>query len=246
MYYPILFHIGKLNFYTHGLLMVIGAILGGIILYKLAKKTGEKTDFIFDLVIYTLVGGLVGARLFYLILYYNQFNGLRDMLYIWNGGLVSYGGMIGGLVVAYIFVRAKKENIYTWFDLGAIGLFAGWALGRIGCFLANDSWGNSSASFLSIGGRLPVTLFESIWSLLIAMGGYCLLRSRDRLKLGQGIVFWAVLGGYAIGRFVIDVFRMEDVFLFGLKSGQISSILVIIIAVLNIYFLRKKGGSNGN
>ena len=240
MYYPILFHIGKINFYTHGLMMVLGAALGGVILYNLAKRDNKRTDFIFDLVIYVILGGLVGARILYLILYYNQFAGFREMLMIWYGGLVSYGGLIGGFTVAYFVIRAKKENILGWFDIGSIGLFAGWAIGRIGCFLTNDSLGVASNSILAIGGRLPVTLFESVWSLVVAVAGYLLWRIRDKVRLPEGAIFLVTIGLYALGRFVIDFFRQEDVFFLGLKAGQVGSLAVFIIAVGILAVLWKK------
>ena len=237
MYYPILFHIGKLNFYTHGLMVVIGAILGGAIIYYLAKAYNKRTDFIFDLIVFALLGGLIGARILYVILYYNQFASFQEVFFIWYGGLVSYGGIIGGLVASYFLIKSKKDRVYEWFDIGAIGLFADWAIGRIGCFLTNDSLGLASVSRIAVEGRLPVTLFESIWSVIVAVGAFIVLKKRDKLKLPDGVIFWGSIGLYAIGRFVIDFYRAEDAFVWGLNTGQVGSLVILVTCIINILIL---------
>jgi phosphatidylglycerol:prolipoprotein diacylglycerol transferase len=240
--YPILLSIGRVNIYTHGFMIALGAIVGGLVIYFLAKKDNLNIAILFDLIIYSLLGGFVGARLLYIVLYPHQFNGILDMLAIWYGGLVSFGGLAVGLFVAWLVLKAKKEPIYKWFDIGIIGLLVGWAIGRIGCLLNGDSLGILSVSKIAIWGRIPTQLFESFWSLVVA--GICFwLLAKKKAILPDGMIFWFGLGSYALGRFVIDFFLDENKIFLSLKPGQIGSIILFLLAfiiVLAMMRMRKE------
>lgn len=232
--YPILISIGRIHIYTHGVMIVLGIILGSLVLYLLARKKGYKTGFLFDTIIYSIFGGLIGARLAYVIFYYNQFANFKEIFFIWYGGLISYGGIIGGLMVAWLILHFKKKNISAWFDIAIIGLMVGWAIGRIGCLLAGDSLGIVSASKLAIWGRLPTQLFESIWALIVVALCYWLIKQKENWGLPSGFIFWTGIAGYAIGRFAIDFFRDEQVIFWVLKAGQLFSLLVFLVAIFII------------
>lgn len=238
--YPILFSIGSVHIYTHGLLMVIGATFGGFVIYLLAKQKRYNTSFLFDLLVYSFLAGLIGARILYVILYFNQFANFKEILLIWYGGLVSYGGIIGGLLVAYLILKAKRENIYKWFDIGIIGLLIGWAFGRIGCLLNGDSYGILSSSKIAIWGRIPTQVFESIWVVVLATGLYWFSTRKNSSNLPTGFIFLTGIGAYSLGRFVIDFWRDENKFLLGLKVGQLGSLIVLIGSVVIIYLLVNK------
>ena len=70
--YPILAHIGRLNIYTHGVMIAVGAIAGGLAIYYIAKNEGYRSDIVFDLIVYLLFGGIIGSRILYIILYINS------------------------------------------------------------------------------------------------------------------------------------------------------------------------------
>jgi len=238
--YPILLSIGRVNVYTHGFMIALGAVLGGLVIYFLAKKDNLNIAILFDLIAYSLLGGLVGARLLYIVLYPSQFNGFWDMLAIWYGGLVSFGGLAVGLFIAWLFLKAKREPVYKWFDIGIIGLLGGWAIGRIGCLLNGDSLGIISASKIAIWGRLPTQLFESIWSLVVA--GICFwLLAKKKALLPDGVIFWFGLGSYALGRFVIDFFLDENKIFLSLRPGQIGSLALFLLAFIIVFFMMRVG-----
>ncbi len=239
--YPIILSFGRFNIYTHGLMIAIGAVCGGMIIYWLAKRKGEDTSFLFDVLIYSLLAGLIGARILYVIIYYNQFANWKEIFQIWYGGLVSYGGIAAGLITAWIFLKLKKKSVARWFDLGIIGLMIGWAVGRVGCFLNGDCLGIVSSSKIAIWGRIPTQLFESIWALIIALGCFLLLGRKAKLNLSDGTIFWIGLGGYALGRFVIDFFRDEVALLWVFKAGQIASLIVLFTTLVILWFnLRRR------
>jgi phosphatidylglycerol:prolipoprotein diacylglycerol transferase len=220
-------------------MMVLGVVAGGFVVYAIARKQNLNTGFLFDLIVYSLLFGILGARVLYVILYHNQFADVKEMLFIWFGGLVSYGGMAGGLLCAYLMLKQKKENVYKWFDIGIIGINLGWAIGRIGCLLNGDSYGLLSSSKIAIWGRFPTQLFETFWCLLVSIGLYLIYNNKDKFKLPDGVIFYLGLALYAIGRFVIDFWRDENIILIGLKAGQIGSLIILIISALLIVKLIK-------
>lgn len=244
--YPIIWHFGRLSIYTHGVMIALGAIAGGVILYLIARKQNYRTDFLFDIIVYSLFGGIIGAHILYVILYHNQFESFKEILFIWNGGLVSYGGIIGGFLVAWLFLYLKKENVLRWFDLGIIGLMIGWAFGRIGCLLNGDCVGIISAAKIAIWGRIPTQLFESIWVAVVALICYLGLKIKNERQLPDGIIFLAGIGLYALGRFVIDFWREETLFIWFMKASQFGSLVLLILTIIAIIILiKKEKRSNG-
>lgn len=241
--YPILFSIGSVNFYTHGVAIALGAFLGGLVIFYLAKKEGLSRKNLFDLLVYSLFLGIIGARIVYLIFYYYQFPNWKEMLLIWYGGLVSFGGIIGGFLAAGLILRKRGENILKWFDIGIIGLYVGWIFGKIGCLLSGDTLGIISQSKIAIWGQIPVALFEPIWAGLLIIGLYLLLVQK-RWQLKNGFIFLVGLAGYALGRFVIDFWRVGRIIILHLKSSQLASLGIILICliIIYIYYVRSPKG----
>jgi len=242
--YPILFSIGRVHIYTHGVMIVLGIILGSVLLYLMAQKKGFETDFLFDTIVYSIFAGLIGARLAYIILYHNQFANFKEMLFIWYGGLTSFGGIICGFLVSWAILHYKKKPVGEWFDIGIIGFLVGWAVGRVGCLLAGDSLGIVSASKIAIWGRLPSQLFESIWAIILAAVCYFIYLKKSKWNLPDGFIFLAGVSGYAIGRFAIDFFRDEPLILNFLKASQIFSLLIFIIAAFIMGVMIKRLRTN--
>lgn len=228
--YPIFFHIGMVNFYSHGLMIALGAIVGGGLIYFLAKRENFNRRFLIDLLLYSLVAGVLGARILYLILYYYQFANLKEMWLFWQGGLVSFGGFFFGFLVAGLYIWKKGESILKWFDIGIIGLFFGWVLGRIGCYFTGDIAG--------VNPHLSVPLLEAGWSLILAFGLFYLYwRKNIFLFYKPGMMFYIGLIGYFLGRFIIDFWRQEPIIIFHLRGGQIGSLSIIIILAVIFYWL---------
>jgi len=235
--YPILFSIGQVNFYTHGLMIALGALAGGLTIYFLAKRENLLTRFLIDILIYSLFLGIIGARIVYLILYYYQFSNWHETFLIWYGGLVSFGGIATGFLAAGLILRKRGENVLRWFDLGIIGLLVGWSIGKIGCLLSGDIPGVLSFSKIAIWEQIPVSLFESIWALLLAAGLLYLLiwQKKWLLLYRDGFLFFIGIAGYLLGRFVIDFWRKEDIIILNLNLGQITSAISLIVILIFIY-----------
>jgi len=242
--YPVLFKIGSLTFYSHGLLAVLGIIAGAWFLYYLAKKEKLNREYLFDNLVYSVLFGIVGARLTYFFLYPDQFVRWQEVFFLWNGGMVSYGGFIAGGIAFYLLLKSQKQDIAKWFDLSAIGFSLGLCFGRIGNLLAGEYSGVSTDKF-SIGGVVPVTFYEAILLLLIfalTLLGY---RLKKKVGLSKGQLFAVFMILYGLGRFIIDFWRDEKIALAGLSLGQFVSLAVLSLGLyLSIRFLCQKRGAN--
>lgn len=233
---PILFQISSFRVYTHGFFLMLGVIIASIVLYWLANKFKYNKSIIFDLIIYTLLFGIIGARITYFILYRSRFESIMDLFKIWQGGLVSWGGFILGIIAATIVLKLYKEKILPWLDILLISSLLGLSIGRFGSFLSGELAGTPSQSILSISGVLPITLFESIYTLVIFLTliAVCL---KYKNIFSPGILSLDAIMLYSLGRFVIDFWRAEGVLTLGLSFGQIFSGAVFIASLILFLFI---------
>ena len=233
--YPILFSFGSINVYSHGVMMALGAVVGAWFFLYLVKNEKVPKDYLLAMTIWTIIGGVIGARILYLLLYFDQFDSLQSMLAFWNGGLVSFGGMIGALIVTIIFVKNMKQSILKWLDLVTPGLLLGWSVGRIGCYLNGDSFGVVTSNF-GFWQNYPTPLFES--ACLLIIGLICLFLVLNKYKkIPDGLVFSLGTGLYGLCRFGIDYFKAEPVWFWSLKYGQIGSLVTTLLAVILMLFI---------
>lgn len=244
--HPILFKIGGLTFYSHGLFIVLGIIVGALLVYLLASKSGLDKTRLIDNIIYVCLIGVIGARVTYFILYPGQFESISQIIFLWQGGLVSYGGFVLGGLALFFLLRLQKQPILKWLDLFAIGLPFGLLLGRIGDWLAGDYGIFPLAKKAIFGIQMPNPLVEAGFCALVVL----ILLSifwfgRDKVK--DGTIFLLSVLIYSGGRFIIDFWRYEAPVLFGLSAGQVFNIIVFLLATV-IFILKlmreKKGAYN--
>jgi phosphatidylglycerol:prolipoprotein diacylglycerol transferase len=241
--HPILFSFWKLTIYSHGVLVALGLLAGGWLIYYLAKQEDLPTKKILDLLLYAIVAGLIGARLNYIIIYHNYFTSPWEYLMIWQGGMVSYGGIIGGFGFAYWYLYKMHANIWKWLDIGIIGLMLGWTFGRLGCFLAGDIMGKTTTGSLGIVfpmidslPRQPVALYESLAALII----FAILFFLHRMRIFKdGLIFFAGLASYFLARFLIEFFREYETSFLGLSLSQIFLIILFITSLIGFIYRYK-------
>ena len=154
--YPELFEIPfvHMTLRSYGLMMVLGFIAAVIVMKRLGRDITPNPQFITNLALYSLVAGVVGSRLFFIVHHSENFQGRPlDVFAIWEGGLEFLGGMVLSIAVILAYLLYLKLPIRRCLDVLAIGLMLGLAFGRIGCFLAGDCFGKPTE--LPWGVRFP-------------------------------------------------------------------------------------------
>ena len=252
----ILFALGPFIFYSYGLLVSLGFILGALIFFKQAKKRGFDTSKIYDVIIYSIISGLIGARIAYILTNLNEYHSVLDMFKFWQGGLSSYGGLVFAILIGFLILR--KEKLGKWFDVGIFGLLLGMAIGRIGCFLngccfgqpTNLLWavtypqGTFAAQIYPSIPLHPTQLYESFG---YALSFIILLYLSKRIKIFDGGLFLIGLISHSIVRFVVEYFRYNTLFVFKMNNwyntlsfSQFVCLLIIVISLLIFIKFKRK------
>ena len=263
--YPELFRIGDFPINTYGLLLAVGMLLALFAASRLAARDGLPRERIYDLGLWTLIGGLLGSKI--LMLFTEENVQIFSLDFLRSGG-VYYGGFIGGLLALVFLIRWYKLPFWKVADAFAPAVALGQAIGRQGCFAAGCCWGKPTDSFLGVhftdhaheftgvpiygpdGADLylhPTQLYESI-TMLIVFGILVLIHRKKRFD-GQVLIAYGII--YSIVRFVIEFFRDDPrgnllglTTLTGLSTSQIISLIVAAGAVAFMIWRLKKVSSS--
>ena len=251
---PVLLDLGIIKIYWYSIMILLGVFIGGSLIIKEAKRFKIPEDYIINLILYTIIFGVIGARLYYVTFEWQYYsNHLLDILKIWEGGLAIHGGIIFGLIVIIIYTKKYKVNTFRMLDIIVVGLLIGQAIGRWGNFFNGEAHGPATTltflqslhlpNFIIEGMKIngtyyqPTFLYESIWCLI----GFVLLllfRRRRYCKIGQITALYLVW--YGIGRYIIEGLRTDSLMFFNFKIAQIVS-LILIISGLIILIVKSKG-----
>jgi len=158
--YPELFELPfiHLTIKSYGLMMVIGFLAAVFVIRRLSRNITPDPQLITNAALYTLIAGVVGARLFYVVHYFDRFRGdLLSAFSIWHGGLELLGGVVLAILVVFFYLRRHKLPIRQYLDILAIGLLAALAFGRIGCFLNGCCFGKPTDKLWGV--RFPYGSF---------------------------------------------------------------------------------------
>ena len=235
------------DIYWYGIIIAVGFTLAVIYAMKRAPFFGLTEDNILDMLFVTVPSALVCARLYYCIFNWTLYaDNPVSVLYVWEGGLAIYGGVIGAVVSLIIFCRVKKLPFGPLADVGGLGLLIGQLVGRWGNFVNREAHGSVTDSFLKMGlengsGQViyyhPTFLYESVWNLI----GFILLHFYSKKRKFDGEVFAAYLAWYGLGRVWIEGLRTDSLYLFGtgIRVSQLVAGLSFVLATAFIVYVRK-------
>lgn len=248
------FNIFGFNVYYYSLCILLGVIVAYILITREGKKQGLPKEFISDLIFYTLIIGILGARVYYCVFNLDYYlANPSEILKIYNGGLAIHGGVIAGLVFVYFYTKKKNISFIKILDIIAPAVIIAQSFGRWGNFFNQEAHGGITTyqnlknmhipefiiNGMHIEGKYyyPTFFFESIWCLI----GFIILmiaRRNKNLRKGFQIGFYFIW--YGIGRFFIEALRTDSLMFFGLKIAQIVSLIGIIIGIIIIVTNRNK------
>lgn len=250
------FNIGPLFIHFYGIVIMLGVIAATYLARREAIRRGQDGDLVWDMLIWLLIGGVIGARLWHIftpmpsleaqgVTTYYYLTHPLEALAIWRGGLGIPGAVAGGAIALFFFARRKHFSFITWLDILAPALALGQAIGRWGNFFNQELYGAPTslpwAIYIDPQHRLPgyeniayyhpTFLYESIWNL----GNMVLLmwlsrRFKERFKTGD--IFLVYLIVYPLGRFLLEFLRLDSSQLAGINANQALMLVVLIAASL--------------
>ncbi len=250
--HPIIFQLGSFKLPAYGLLVACGYLAGIFYVFRKAEAAGLKKEPLSDVIFYTVLCGMLGAKLFYAFTYWQEFGTdlVSRAVYVLKSfkyGFVFYGGLLCGAAAFYITARRRKLDAPAVADLFAPALALGHAFGRIGCFLAGCCHGGPTACPISVtftdpasevnplylGMPLhPAQLYEAGGNLAIFLLLNAALRRRRAGKLPAGAVALLYAALYAVLRFSVEFLRGDDrgALHFGFSPAQLISVAVFAAA----------------
>ncbi len=238
--FPVILTIGPVTIYSYGVMMALAAVACAYLLAKDAARHGISKETVYDFLFTCVLWGVLGARLFYILLYWPYFaDHLLEIPMLQNGGLAWQGGFLGGAVAGFLFLRRRKLSMRLWLDLTAPYIALGQAIGRIGCFLNGCCYGKPAAwgiYFPVHQAKLhPTQLYETFGLLLI----FVVLRQAIKAPHKGGVIFVYYLWLAAFERFIVEFFRADhDGLYLGLSLFQWVATAVFMAGVILHFRLR--------
>lgn len=233
---PIIAKIGPITVYSYGLMVALGFGIAIFLAQKSAPGLNINKDKVVDFGIFILLGGLLGARIAYVITNLRYYMASpMEIFDLTKGGLIWYGGFLGGLIVGLVFVKKNSINFWDGADLFAPFMALAQSIGRIGCFLNGCCYGSIAPAYFPLGVafpnepflRHPVQLYESFLLLLL----FFALRQWQRYRRFKGEIFLGYAFLYSISRFFLEFLRADNPKgLAGLTMAQAASIVIMILS----------------
>lgn len=248
----------------YGLIIGIGVMAGLLTAVQIAKRTGQNPDDYWDFSIWAVLFSVIGARLYYVAFSWEDYkDNLLNIFKLRSGGLAIYGGVIAAFITLFVWCRIKKKNPLLIGDTAMPGLILGQAIGRWGNFMNREVFGDyynglfsmqipisdvrdrsditeNIASHIPEGANYinvhPTFLYESVWNLFI----FVLLLIYRKHKKFDGELCLLYLGGYGLGRFIIEGIRTDTLLIPGttLPVSQVLALVMVIFAIVSDVFVR--------
>jgi phosphatidylglycerol:prolipoprotein diacylglycerol transferase len=239
--------LGPLTLQSFGLMFALSFLAGGALVARRLQELGKPVDWAYEGCFAALIGGLVGARLYYLV---ESWDGVNGDLFT-GAGLVWYGGLIGGALGVVLWARFRGFLDLRLLDLAAPALALGYAVGRVGCQLSGDGdygepWGGPWAMSYPDGTVPtdeevhPTPVYEA---LAMGFGAWLLWRLRDRFRTGVLFALYLLYAGAE--RFLIEFIRRNEDVALGLTSAQLESLGMLLAGTIWLYAVRRRHGSLG-
>lgn len=252
---PVLVTVGSLEIRWYSALILAACFATLVLAQKEAERFGVKKEFIFNMLFWALIFGVIGARLYYVIFNWDMFSGdYLEIFRVWNGGLAIHGGLIFGLITVVLY--CKKYNVRTMrvLDFIVVPLLLAQAIGRWGNFFNQEAHGAATTVALlksiaipdfiiegmTIDGVVytPTFLYESVVC-FISFIILLFVRRGKYTKVGTLTASYLVI--YGALRFFIEMSRTDALMLGGFKVAQIVSVIMFIVGLGIIMFTSRKG-----
>lgn len=244
------FSIGPLDIHWYGVLIALGMLLAVVYACRRSKSFGLKDNDLIDGVLCIVPFAVICARIYYCIFQWEAYaDNPISVLYIWEGGLAIYGGVIGAAIGIVVFALVKKDKVKLTavLDITSLGFLIGQSVGRWGNFINREAFGAETESFLRMGllnkitGQVtyyhPTFLYESVWNAC----GFVLLHFLSKKRKYDGQIALGYVAWYGLGRAFIEGLRTDSLYLGPIRVSQLLAAVSCLaaVAVLAVMFFRK-------
>lgn len=239
-----IFSFGPIHIYFFGLMVVLGIIAGSIFAIKQAEKRGIIEDTILNVIIISVISGVVGARLFY-ILFYNPtyyINNPSEIFKIYEGGLSIHGGILSAIIAGYIYSVKSKNSFLKLADIIAMALPLAQGIGRIGCDVFGKPMNNIMPWGVNYRGQIlhPAQVYEFILDYVL----FIFLWRKSYNKKFEGELFSIYLISFPIIRGIVEFFRINPVIWGPFSISHLLSLIFVIIGIIVYKLLSNKYSDN--
>ena len=234
---PRTFALGPMDIHLYGLVIAVGLMLAVFYCCRRSGEFGVKEDVILDGVLWITPFAIVCARIYYVAFTWEAYaEDPISVLYIWEGGIAIYGGVLGAILGVAVFCRLKKLKLATVLDLVLLGFLIGQSIGRWGNFFNREAFGAPTDSFFRMGlyndttgiweYYHPTFLYESVWNL----AGLVLLHFLSKKRQYDGQVALGYAAWYGLGRSLIEGLRMDSLYWGPFRVSQVLAALSCVAA----------------
>ena len=230
--------LGPLTIHFYGLIIALGLVIAVIYACRRSKQFGLTEDDILDGVLWVTPFAIFCARAYYCIFSWSDYkDNPISMLYIWEGGLAIYGGVLGAIVGVTVLCKVKKIKVSALLDLVALGFLIGQSMGRWGNFFNREAFGAATDAFTRMGlfnARTaqweyyhPTFLYESLWN----AAGFLLLHFLSKKRRYDGQIALGYAAWYGLGRAMIEGLRVDSLYWGPFRVSQLLAAVSCIAAV---------------
>lgn len=264
---PTAFTVFGIDIQWYGIIITFGLLLAMLYCFPKMKRFGLDADRVIDVVICGVIGGIVGARVYYVLMRWDEYAGdWKKIFNSRNGGLAIYGGLIGAVLVGLIICRIRKVKKLPMLDVAVIGFLIGQGVGRWGNFVNQEAFGtNTDSLFGMTGGTIQQTIINEsayldgsmyqagieisekyavhpcfLYESLWCLLGFVLLAWFSKRRKYDGQLFLMYLTWYGVERFFVEGLRTDSLMLGNIRVSQaLSAVLVIVSVIVQVIMLSR-------
>lgn len=242
------FKLGPLTVRWYGVIICLSILAAIAVAHQETKRERLNPDELLNLVLLLIPAGVIGARLYYVIMHWPRYaQNLAEIPMIWKGGLAIHGGILLAVLAIWLYCRHKKMSFLRWADIIVLGVILAQALGRWGNYVNAELYGpvieeGSVWSWIPFqvfaegAYHHPTFFYEFLWDLLGFFLLFVLIRRRHRV----GSIFGIYLIFASFGRFFIELLRTDMLMLFGVRQCYITCPLMFLAGLLVLFYIRKQ------
>lgn len=240
---PIIFQAGHFALRWYSLILLTAITVGVWLTAREAERRGFRKEDIYDISIWIVIGGLIGARLFHVLDHWSDIfaaNPIRA-LYIWEGGLAIWGAIVGGLITGAFIAWRRGWHFPKLLDAATPGLVLAQAIGRIACVITGDAMGRPTNGPFGFAYTSPNTVVPQlgvyytpmpVYELVVNLGIFVVLWQLRKRNWTDGRLFLVYLILYSLERFFLAFTSSYRIIAFGMTQSQVIAIFGLIISLI--------------